>query len=83
MKPLLAQRTGGRSRIQAELLAAPREPWDGLERPVFLYAGRVALEKNIEAFLALDLPGEPPLNTYTDAAPATSRFYQIRAKPLP
>ena len=33
--------------------------------------------------LALDLPGEPPLNTYTDAAPATSRFYQIRAKPLP
>jgi glycosyltransferase involved in cell wall biosynthesis len=26
-------------------------------RPVFLYAGRVAVEKNIEAFLALDLPG--------------------------
>lgn len=26
--------------------------------PVFLYAGRVAIEKNIEAFLALDLPGE-------------------------
>lgn len=25
--------------------------------PVFLYVGRVALEKNIEAFLALDLPG--------------------------
>ncbi len=35
----------------------PREPWDGLRRPVFLYAGRVAVEKNIEAFLALDLPG--------------------------
>lgn len=35
----------------------PREPWDGLERPVFLYAGRVAVEKNIEAFLSLDLPG--------------------------
>jgi len=29
----------------------------GLRRPVFLYAGRVAVEKNIEAFLALDLPG--------------------------
>jgi glycosyltransferase involved in cell wall biosynthesis len=28
-----------------------------LERPVFLYTGRVAAEKNIEAFLALDLPG--------------------------
>ncbi len=26
--------------------------------PVFLYAGRVAVEKNIEAFLSLDLPGE-------------------------
>jgi hypothetical protein len=26
-------------------------------RPVFLYVGRVAVEKNIEAFLALDLPG--------------------------
>jgi glycosyltransferase involved in cell wall biosynthesis len=26
-------------------------------RPVFLYMGRVAVEKNIEAFLGLDLPG--------------------------
>lgn len=32
----------------------PRNP----ERPVFLYAGRLAVEKNIEAFLKLDLPGE-------------------------
>lgn len=31
--------------------------WPGLPRPIFLYAGRVAVEKNIEAFLALDLPG--------------------------
>jgi glycosyltransferase involved in cell wall biosynthesis len=28
-----------------------------LTRPVFLYVGRIAVEKNIEAFLALDLPG--------------------------
>jgi glycosyltransferase involved in cell wall biosynthesis len=28
-----------------------------LPRPVFLYVGRVAVEKNIEAFLGLDLPG--------------------------
>ena len=28
-----------------------------LPRPIFLYAGRVAVEKNIAAFLALDLPG--------------------------
>lgn len=27
-------------------------------RPVFLYAGRVAPEKNLEAFLTLDLPGK-------------------------
>lgn len=26
-------------------------------RPVFLYVGRVAVEKNVDAFLALDLPG--------------------------
>ena len=36
-------------------------PRDGasldLPRPVFLTVGRVAVEKNIEAFLALDLPG--------------------------
>ena len=34
----------------------PAEAWP-LPRPVFLYVGRVAVEKNIEAFLALDLPG--------------------------
>ncbi len=33
-----------------------REDWD-LPRPVFLYVGRVAVEKNIRAFLDLDLPG--------------------------
>lgn len=29
----------------------------GLPRPVFAYMGRVAVEKNVEAFLDLDLPG--------------------------
>ncbi len=29
----------------------------GTRPPIFLYVGRVAVEKNIEAFLALDLPG--------------------------
>jgi len=33
-----------------------RAAWD-LPRPIFLYAGRLAPEKNVEAFLALDLPG--------------------------
>jgi glycosyltransferase involved in cell wall biosynthesis len=27
-------------------------------RPIFLYVGRIAVEKNIEAFLVLDLPGQ-------------------------
>jgi glycosyltransferase involved in cell wall biosynthesis len=36
---------------------ASRDEWSGLPRPIFLYAGRVAIEKNIEAFLTLDLPG--------------------------
>jgi glycosyltransferase involved in cell wall biosynthesis len=31
--------------------------YEGLPRPIFLSVGRVAVEKNIEAFLSLDLPG--------------------------
>nr|WP_139826419.1 glycosyltransferase family 1 protein [Derxia lacustris] len=31
--------------------------FEGLPRPIFLSVGRVAREKNLEAFLALDLPG--------------------------
>jgi glycosyltransferase involved in cell wall biosynthesis len=34
----------------------PKEDWR-LPRPVFAYVGRVAVEKNIGAFLDLDLPG--------------------------
>ncbi len=33
------------------------DPFEGLERPIFLNVGRVAVEKNIEAFVELDLPG--------------------------
>ncbi|MBV5265139.1 glycosyltransferase family 4 protein [Pinisolibacter aquiterrae] len=33
------------------------EIYAGLPRPIFLNVGRVAVEKNLEAFLALDLPG--------------------------
>jgi len=35
----------------------PRNVDFGLPRPVFLSVGRVAVEKNLEAFLSLDLPG--------------------------
>jgi glycosyltransferase involved in cell wall biosynthesis len=38
-------------------LFRPRNIDLGLPRPVFLSVGRVALEKNLEAFLDLDLPG--------------------------
>ena len=35
----------------------PKDPLDHLPRPVFTYVGRVAVEKNLDAFLGLDLPG--------------------------
>lgn len=35
----------------------PRAADSGSRRPIFLYVGRVSVEKNIGAFLALDLPG--------------------------
>lgn len=53
-----------------------RAPLD-LPGPVFLYVGRVAVEKNIEAFLRLDLPGTklivgggPSLDDYRAKYPA-------------
>jgi glycosyltransferase involved in cell wall biosynthesis len=43
--------------VDADLFT-PRGDADlGLPRPVFLSVGRVAVEKNLEAFLSLDLPG--------------------------
>jgi glycosyltransferase involved in cell wall biosynthesis len=36
---------------------ATPEAIKNLPRPIFVYAGRIAIEKNIEAFLKLDLPG--------------------------
>jgi glycosyltransferase involved in cell wall biosynthesis len=43
--------------FRASLPAPCPRVWAGLPRPIFLYAGRVAVEKNIAAFLDLDLPG--------------------------
>jgi glycosyltransferase involved in cell wall biosynthesis len=34
-----------------------RDIFEGLPRPIWLNVGRVAVEKNIEAFVSLDLPG--------------------------
>ncbi len=35
----------------------PRKTESGLARPIFLSVGRLAVEKNLDAFLSLDLPG--------------------------
>jgi glycosyltransferase involved in cell wall biosynthesis len=46
-----------------------------LPRPVFLYAGRVAVEKNVEAFLSLDLPGSKVVVGDGPAMPEMRRRY--------
>src|SRR5262245_15899941 len=43
--------------VDADLFAPHRVIPLDLPRPIFLSAGRVAVEKNLEAFLSLDLPG--------------------------
>lgn len=43
--------------VDTELFHAGVRPTLEVRRPLFLYVGRVAVEKNIGAFLALDLPG--------------------------
>ena len=44
-------------------------------KPVFLYVGRVAIEKNIEAFLSLDLPGTKVVVGPGPARDALARKY--------
>ena len=43
--------------VDTDLFAPHRMISLDLPRPIFLTAGRVAIEKNVEAFLSLDLPG--------------------------
>jgi glycosyltransferase involved in cell wall biosynthesis len=44
--------------VDTELFRPGLEPvYEGLTRPIWLYVGRIAVEKNVEAFLELDLPG--------------------------
>jgi glycosyltransferase involved in cell wall biosynthesis len=37
--------------------AGDADLFETLERPIWLYVGRIAVEKNLEAFIELDLPG--------------------------
>ncbi|MGO4387054.1 glycosyltransferase family 4 protein [Microvirga sp. 2YAF29] len=43
--------------VDTELFHPRQRQSMGLPRPLFLFVGRVSVEKNIEAFLSLDLPG--------------------------
>jgi 1,2-diacylglycerol 3-alpha-glucosyltransferase/glucuronosyltransferase len=43
--------------VDLDLFRPAPERFTDLRRPVFLYVGRVAVEKNLPAFLGLDLPG--------------------------
>lgn len=43
--------------VDLDLFAPAAARFTDLRRPVFLYVGRVAVEKNLPAFLGLDLPG--------------------------
>jgi glycosyltransferase involved in cell wall biosynthesis len=55
-----------------------------LPRPIFLYVGRLAIEKTVEAFLELDLPGskvvvgEGPAMTSLRAAFPTAHFLGLK-----
>lgn len=54
----------------------PRADADlGLPRPVFLNVGRIAVEKNVEAFLRLDLPGSKVVVGDGPARPALQKRY--------
>jgi glycosyltransferase involved in cell wall biosynthesis len=53
----------------------PRAADLGLPRPVFLCVGRVAVEKNLEAFLDLDLPGTKVIVGDGPARAALTRKY--------
>jgi glycosyltransferase involved in cell wall biosynthesis len=43
--------------VDAEIFRPSGREHLALPRPIFAYAGRVAVEKNLDAFLTLDLPG--------------------------
>ncbi len=53
----------------------PRSVDLGLPRPVFLCVGRVAVEKNLEAFLELDLPGSKVIVGDGPARASLARTY--------
>ena len=63
----------------------PENALAGLPGPIFLFVGRLAVEKNIEAFLKLDLPGskvivgDGPLQARLAAAYPAAHFLGARS----
>lgn len=61
--------------VDVDLFRPQSGDWLELPRPVFLHVGRVAVEKNIEAFLSLDLPGSKLVVGDGPARPRLERRY--------
>jgi glycosyltransferase involved in cell wall biosynthesis len=57
--------------VDTDLFRPRGKSFLGDPRPIHLYAGRIAVEKNIEAFLKLDLPGS---NYVVGAGPQLARL---------
>jgi glycosyltransferase involved in cell wall biosynthesis len=79
------------SRGVDDRLFAPsrRDESFGLPRPIFLYVGRIAVEKNLPAFLDLDLPGTklvvgdgPLLESFRRRYPAVHFLGKREGEPL-
>ena len=61
--------------VDADLFNPAARKENTKKHPVFIYVGRVAVEKNIEAFLKLDLPGEKVVVGDGPARPQLSQQY--------
>ncbi|MEO8467619.1 MAG: glycosyltransferase family 1 protein [Gammaproteobacteria bacterium] len=65
--------------VDAQLFKPGSREHLALPRPIFAYAGRVAVEKNLDAFLALDLPGtKVVIGDGPDRAPLERRCRNVR-----
>src|SRR5262249_15645499 len=65
--------------VDTDLFRPERAIELGFPRPLFLTVGRIAIEKNLEAFLALDLPGtKVVIGTGPQEDELKRRFPQVR-----
>ena len=65
--------------VDAELFSRARAMHLGAPRPIWIYVGRVAVEKNLDAFLALDLPGTKVVVGDGRTAPSSQRALPRRS----